>query len=105
MYEKERRLCIRSLSDDTFKLLKGSNRAVLPFFSPDGKRVGFLTEKKIKKIEISSGLLAEVCDAKNPYGGATWSDDGMIYFGNLGGNKFQKVDENGGEPELVSKKY
>jgi hypothetical protein len=105
MYEKERRLCIRSLSDDTFKLLKGSNRAVLPFFSPDGKRVGFLTEKKIKKIEISSGLLAEVCDVKNPYGGATWSDDGMIYFGNLGGNKFQKVDENGGEPELVSKKY
>jgi hypothetical protein len=85
--------------------LKGSNRAVLPFFSPDGKRVGFLTEKKIKKIEISSGLLAEVCDVKNPYGGATWSDDGMIYFGNLGGNKFQKVDENRGEPELVSKKY
>ena len=104
IYEKERHLCLRGLSDDKFQLLKGSNGAVLPFFSPDGKWVGFLTEKKIKKIEIFSGLLAEVCDAINPYGGATWSDDGMIYFGNSGGSKFQKVDDNGGEPELVSKK-
>ena len=104
MHEKERRLCLRSLSDDTFQLLKGSNRAVLPFFSPDEKWVGFLTEKKIKKIEISSGVLVEVCAAKNPYAGATWSDDGMIYFGNSEGSSFVKVDANGGEPELVSKK-
>jgi serine/threonine-protein kinase len=104
MHEKERRLCLRSLSDDTFQLLKGSNKAVLPFFSPDEKWVGFLTEKKIKKIEISSGLLVEVCAAKNPYAGATWSDDGVIYFGNSEGSSFLKVDANGGEPELVSKK-
>ena len=74
MHEKERHLCLRSLSDDAFQLLKGSNGAVLPFFSPDEKWVGFLTEKKVKKIEISSGLLAEVCDAKNPYAGATWRE-------------------------------
>ena len=104
IHEKERHLCLRSLSDDTFQLLKGSNGAVLPFFSPDEKWMGFLTEKKVKKVEISSGLLAEVCDAKNPYAGATWSDDGMIYFGDSEGSHFSKVDENGGEPELVSKK-
>jgi Tol biopolymer transport system component len=103
MFEKKRHLCLRSLSDDAFQLLKGSNGAVLPFFSPDGKWVGFLTEKKVNKIELSSGLLVGVCDAKNPYGGATWGDEGVIYFGNSGGNQFLKVDENGGEPELVSK--
>ena len=103
MHEKERHLCLRSLSDDTFQLLKGSNGAVLPFFSPDEKWVGFLTEKKVKKIELSSGLLAEVCDANNPYAGATWSDNGVIYFGDSEGKKFLKVDENGGEPEFVSK--
>ncbi|SVC16786.1 uncharacterized protein METZ01_LOCUS269640, partial [marine metagenome] len=103
MHEKERHLCLRSLSDDTFQLLKGSNGAVLPFFSPDEKWLGFLTEKKVKKIEISSGLLAEVCDANNPYAGATWSDEGKIYFGDSEGKKFLKVDENGGEPEFVSK--
>ena len=103
MHENERHLCLRSLSDDTFQLLKGSNGAVLPFFSPDEKWLGFLTEKKVKKIEISSGLLAEVCDANNPYAGATWSDEGKIYFGDSEGKKFLKVDENGGEPEFVSK--
>ena len=104
MHENERHLCLRSLSDDTFQLLKGSNGAVLPFFSPDEKWVGILTEKKVKKIEISSGLLAEVCDVKNPYAGATWSDDGKIYFGDSGGSQFRKVNENGGEPEFISKK-
>ena len=104
MHEKERHLCLRSLSDDTFQLLKGSNGAVLPFFSPAGNWVGFLTEKKVKKIEISSGLLAEVCDAKNPYAGATWGSEGLIYFGNSEGSNFLKVNENGGEPETVSKK-
>ena len=104
MHEKERHLCLRSLSDDTFQLLKGSNGAVLPFFSPDGQWVGFLTEKKVKKIELSSGLLAEVCDANNPYAGATWSDEGMIYFGDSEGFKFSKVNENGGELEFVSEK-
>jgi Tol biopolymer transport system component len=103
MHENERHLCLRSLSDDTFQLLKGSNGAVHPFFSPDENWVGFLSEKKIKKIEISSGLLAEVCDAKNPYAGATWGDEGKIYFGDSEGSQFLKVDENGGEPEFVSK--
>ena len=103
MYEKERHLCLRSLSEDTFQLLNGTNGAVLPFFSPDEKWLGFVTEQKVKKIEISSGLLTDVCDAKNPYAGATWSDDGTIYFGNSEGKKFLKVNENGGEPVLVSK--
>ena len=71
MYEKERHLCLRSLSEDTFQLLNGTNGAVLPFFSPDEKWLGFVTEQKVKKIEISSGLLTDVCDAKNPYAGAT----------------------------------
>ena len=101
---KARYLCLRSLSDDNFLLLSGSKGAVLPFFSPDGKWIGFLTEKKVKKIELSSGFLTEVCNAKNPYAGATWSKDGMIYFGDSEGFKFLKVSENGGEPEFVSEK-
>ena len=101
---KERLLCLRNLSEDKFLLLNGSEGAVLPFFSPDGKWIGFLTETKVKKIELSSGLLTDICDAKNPYAGATWCRDGMIYFGDSEGFKFLKVNENGGEPEFASKK-
>ena len=100
----ERHLCLRSISENSFELLKDSNGAFLPFFSPDGKWVGFVTENKLKKIELSSGLLKIICDAKNPYVGATWGDDGMIYYGDSEGSFFYKVSENGGEPIEVTDK-
>ncbi|MDB4635212.1 TIR domain-containing protein [bacterium] len=100
----ERYLCLRSISENSFKLLKDSNGAFLPFFSPDSQWVGFLTENKLKKIELSSGLLKVICDAKNPHVGAVWGDDGMIYYGDSEGSFFYKVSENGGEPIEVTDK-
>ena len=104
VFEGERHLCFRSISENTFKLLRGSNGAFKPFFSPDGKWVGFVTENKLKKFELSSGLLKIVCDVKNPYVGAAWGDDGMIYYGDSEGSFFYKISENGGEPEKVTNK-
>jgi len=100
----ERYLCLRKISENSFRLLKDSNGAFLPFFSPDGQWIGFLTENKIKKIELSSGLLKTICDAKNPHVGAVWGDDGMIYYGDSEGSFFYKVSENGGEPTEVTDK-
>jgi len=100
----ERHLCLRRISENSFKLLNDSDGAFLPFFSPDGKWVGFVTENKLKKIELSSGLLKVICDAKNPYVGAVWGDDGMIYYGDSEGSFFYKVSENGGEPTEVTDK-
>ena len=104
MYENERYLCLRDLGSDFSELMKGSQGALLPFFSPDAKWLGFVTEDKIKKIELSSGLLKVLCDANNPYAGATWSSDGAIYFGDSEGGVFLKVSENGGKPSLVTDK-
>ena len=100
----ERYLCLRKISENSFRLLKDSNGAFLPFFSPDGQWIGFLTENKIKKIELSSGLLKTICDAKNPHVGAVWGDDGMIYYGDSEGSFFYKVSESGGEPTEVTDK-
>ena len=104
IFNNERHLCLRSMSENSFKLLKDSNGAFLPFFSPGGKWVGFVTENKLKKIELSSGLLKVICDAKNPYVGAVWGSDGMIYYGDSEGSFFYKVSENGGEPTEVTDK-
>tara|TARA_B100001964_G_C14231816_1_gene600395 strand:- start:218 stop:2509 length:2292 start_codon:yes stop_codon:yes gene_type:complete len=102
--ENELYLCLRNLGDDTFKLLKESKGGILPFFSPDSKWVGFVTADKIKKIELSSGLLKNICDANNPFNGATWGSDGMIYFGDSEGASFLKVSENGGEASVLTDK-
>ena len=104
VFKNERHLCLRSMSENSFKLLKDSNGAFLPFFSPDGNWVGFVTENKLKKIELSSGLVKVICDAKNPYVGAVWGNDGMIYYGDSEGSFFYKVSENGGAPTEVTDK-
>ena len=103
-FKGERYLCLRNLGDDSFKLLNESKGGLLPFFSPDSKWVGFATSDSIKKIELSSGLLKIICHANNPYSGATWSSNGEIYFGNSEGVNFCGVNENGGEPYLITDK-
>ena len=103
-YENERYLCLRNLNDDNFNLMRESKGGLLPFFSPDSKWIGFVTSDKIKKIELSSGLLKIICDANNPYSGATWGSNGMIYFGDSEGASFCEVSENGGMPSILTDK-
>ena len=102
MFENSRYLCLRNLDEEKIQLLKGSKDAVLPFFRPDGKWIGFFTEKKLKTIELESGLVKELCDAKNAYYGGCWGEDGVIYFGNSEGNDFVGIKETGGEMWMVS---
>src|SRR5829696_3569256 len=59
--------------------LPGSEDAAAPFFSPDGRWVGFFADGKLKKIPTSGGSPAILADASTP-GGAAWSPDGRIVF-------------------------
>ena len=102
MFEKSRYLCLRKLNDQGVILLKGTKDAVMPFFRPDGKWIGFFTEKKLKTLELESGLVKELCDTKNAYYGGCWGEDGIIYFGNSEGNDFVGIKETGGNTWVVS---
>ena len=102
MFENSRYLCLRNLDEEGIQFLKGTKDAVLPFFRPDGKWIGFLTDKKLKTIELESGLVKELCDAKNAYYGACWGEDGVIYFGNSEGNIFTGIKETGGKTWVVT---
>ena len=53
--------------------------AYTPFFSPDGKRVGFLRQKSIWIASLSGGEPIEVGDSLNGVAGASWGSDGFIY--------------------------
>ena len=102
--EKRRYISIINLKDNSQEILSESKGGLFPFFSPDEKWIGFVTPNKLNKIEISSGLLKEICDASNAYYGAVWGIDGMIYFGDSEGRKFLKVHDEGGAPELTTDK-
>ena len=101
-HEKQRYLCLRSLRDDEFYLLEGTEGALLPFFDPSGEWIAFFGKDKLKKIELKSGLVKNLWETKSVAAGF-WGQDGMIYFSDSQGFKFRKIPDNGGTPVEVMK--
>src|SRR6202045_4000084 len=59
--------------------LVGTQGASYPFWSPDGKFIGFFADGKLKKVDASGGQIQVLCEAPNGRGG-TWNRDGVIGF-------------------------
>jgi serine/threonine protein kinase len=51
----------------------------LPFWSPDGRFIGFFSDAKLKVVPATGGAPQTLADAPDPWGG-TWSLDGTIIF-------------------------
>lgn len=77
--------------------------ASFPFWSPDGRALGFFADGKMKKLEIAGGPVQVICDAPAGRGG-TWSADGAIVFtpsGQLSGGLY-RVPAAGGTPARIT---
>jgi len=83
--------------------LDGTQGASYPFWSPDGKFIGFFADGKLKKVEASGAQPQVLCDAPNGRGG-TWNRDGAIVFAPdaLGVGLF-RVPSWGGSPVEITK--
>ena len=96
------RLFVRELDQPSGRLLAGTDGAVSPFFSPDGRSVGFFAGGRLKRVSIDGGDVVTVCGgASNPRGGA-WNIDGTIAFAPAPGSALVQVDANGGQPRPLT---
>jgi serine/threonine-protein kinase len=96
--QSEDQLFVRKLDALTATPLAGTDKPMSPFFSPDGRWLGFFSEGKLKKIAVTGGpaiTLADATDAR----GAWWGDDGRIVFTphRRPGPGLMRVSENGGD--------
>src|SRR5438093_2701552 len=95
-------LWVRSLGAPTAQPLAGTDDATFPFWSPDGRFVGFFAQTKLKTIDASGGPPQTVCDAPNARGG-TWNRDGVILFAPNPGGPIHRVSAAGGASTAVTK--
>jgi serine/threonine protein kinase len=80
-YSTSKGLYLRSVNELTAKLIAGTEGATgQPFFSPDGKWIGYVSESKLTKISINGGSPVVLCDVQL-VAGASWHEDNTIMYG------------------------
>jgi Tol biopolymer transport system component len=98
----QRRIYLRRLDADDTVELPGTLGAAGHFWSPDGRRLAFWADGKLKKIAISGGPPVDLCDAVVLAPG-TWSRDGTLLFSQRASPPgLFRVSEAGGEPVRVT---
>ncbi|HTS30200.1 MAG TPA: hypothetical protein VMH81_30220 [Bryobacteraceae bacterium] len=94
-------LAMRRLDQSIVTMLAGTERAVDPFFSPDGQWIGFFAGQKLKKIPLLGGGVVTLCDAGGPALGASWGDSAII--ASLDRFHLFRVPAAGGEAQVLGK--
>ncbi len=94
----------RDLDDVEAHRIPGTEGATTPFLDPSGRWLGFLSKGHLMKVDLQGGPPETVADAGAEIWGATWGDDGFIYFTSMSDSApgIFRVSAQGGTPELVS---
>lgn len=100
-------LFIRDRNDLKATEIPGAANGWSPFFSPDGKTLGFVTgfPGALTTVPVAGGAVTRVVP-DSAYGqGGSWSDDGWIYFlGSRGGaQSLMRVRPTGENLELIAR--
>jgi len=102
VYLSGSKLYLRDLEKQTAEPLAGTEGAEVPFFSPDGRWIGFSTTANVmKKVSLEGGAPVTICPAQR-IRGVTWGPDDTIIFGGPG-SPLKRVSASGGTPEVVFK--
>jgi eukaryotic-like serine/threonine-protein kinase len=70
-------LCAQSFDSGASRQLPGTDDAQEPFFSPDGRQLGFFAKGRLKRLDLATGVVQEVCAVADSRGGA-WDESGDI---------------------------
>jgi Tol biopolymer transport system component len=84
--------------------LPGTDRAVNPAISPNGKSVAFMDRVgggAIKVVSLAGGPPITVTDSVVGIPGLAWGSDGFIYYDRLGLGPLMRVPETGGRSESI----
>ena len=95
-------LYLRAIDSLEARRVPGTERAVNPFFSPDGQWLGFFGGGKLKKVSVSGGAAVTLSDAAFPHG-ASWGSRGMIAYAPTSVGALQLVSDAGGVPQPLTR--
>ncbi|HWC95721.1 MAG TPA: protein kinase [Candidatus Sulfopaludibacter sp.] len=100
------RLYLRSLGSSENRELPGTEGAYNPFWSPDGRWVGFFANGKLQKLDLHGGppaILADLGPRMGEPPGGAWNREGTILFAAGRAAPLMRISSGGGTPAAVTK--
>jgi serine/threonine protein kinase len=94
-------LWIRHLDQIEARPFPGTEGAGYPFWSPNGKSIGFFAHAKLKRVDAGGGPPLTLCDAPVGKGGA-WNEKDVILFAPSFNGPIHRVAAAGGESQPVT---
>jgi Tol biopolymer transport system component len=96
------RLWLRSLAATRAEPLAGTEDAFAPFWSPDGRTLGFFVPGALRRLDLGGGAPQTLAPLRGGGGhGGAWGADGIVVFSDFG-NPLQRVAASGGEVRPVT---
>jgi len=98
-------LWIRTLAGTEARMLAGTTEARYPFWSPDGRRIAFFAQSRLKVIDLLGGetqVVAETGLTQDMRGGAWGGGDVIVFAPNVAGSLY-RVPARGGKAEAATR--
>jgi hypothetical protein len=102
--EGRSRLWVRPLDGGAVRPLNGTDEATFPFWSADGRSIGFSADGRLKRLDLEGGSQRVLANASGGMGGS-WGVDGTIVYSPNGANgPIYRVASSGGAPIAVTRR-
>jgi eukaryotic-like serine/threonine-protein kinase len=95
-------LWLRSLANTTAEPLAGTDRATNPFWSPDGRAIGFFADNLLKRIDPSGGVPQTLTATTGSPRLGSWGADNTLIFSLNSASTLLRIPATGGEPTAVT---
>jgi Tol biopolymer transport system component/DNA-binding winged helix-turn-helix (wHTH) protein len=99
-----RKLWVRPLAERDARPLAGTEgvMTVAPFWSPDGRDIGFFADQALKRVAVAGGMVQALAAPTLEPKGGTWSRDGRIVYAPDYRTGLFVVAASGGTPEALT---
>lgn len=96
-----RRLWVRALDSTSAQPLPGTEGALSPFWSPDGKSLGFFADLKLKRIDLDGAQPQVLASVPSSFAQGTWGAAGVILF-SWGVTPVSRISASGGPATIAT---